>query len=398
MKTIIINSFIILFTVSLFGQGINTTVEGNSKFAFELYKKLKEEKQNENLFFSPFSISSALAMTYAGSKEETQLEISKTLSFSLDQNKIHSDFNSLLEKLTYSKDSTQLCIANSLWAQKDYLFLEDYFNLLKTKYNAGLENVDFIDTAEREKTRIKINEWVESKTNDKIKEILKRDIMLNENSRLVLVNAIYFLGKWNTPFNKEQTQKNIFYSTLNTKIESFFMNKTLSLKYFEDETLQTIEIPYKENKFSMIIILPKSNSAIENIEKTISYDKYLQILNTMNNEMVELSIPKFKTTCELILKNTLKNLGMTISFSDFADFSGITGRKDLKIGDVIHKAFIDVNEEGTEAAAATVVTFDYKSAHITPVKIFKADHPFMFIIKETETGSILFMGKVINPN
>lgn len=397
MKTILINAFIILFSVSLFGQDLHTTVKGNSKFAFDLYKNLADEKQNENLFFSPFSISAALAMTYAGARDETQSEMSKTLHFSLDQTKMHADFSSLLNKIIYKNDSSQLSIANSLWAQKDYVFLEDYFNLIKLKYDAFIENVDFRDNAEREKARIKINDWVERKTNDKIKEILKPG-MLDSHSRLVLVNAIYFLGKWNDPFNKEQTRKDIFHSTSTNDIESLFMNNSLSLKYFEDETLQTIEIPYEKNKFSMIIILPKSDSETEAVQKSISYDKYIQISESMKNERVELSIPKFKTKCELLLKETFSKSGMTISFSDSADFSGMTGHTDLKIDDVIHQAFIDVKEEGTEAAAATAVMTRTMSMQPTQNKIFKADHPFMFIIKETETGSILFMGKIINPN
>lgn len=397
MKTIIINALVILFSVPLFGQDINTTVKGNSKFAFELYKILKDDKPDENLFFSPFSISAALAMTYAGARNETESEMSKTLHFSLDQTKFHSDFSSLLKKITNQGTGKQLCIANSLWAQKNYVFRDDYFNLVKIKYGAGLENVDFIDNAEREKARIKINAWVESKTNDKIKEILKQGI-LDDQSRLVLVNAIYFLGKWNSPFNKEQTRKDIFHSTSGNDIESYFMNNTLRLKYFEDETSQAIEIPYEENKFSMILILPKSDSDLEAVDRSINYDKYVQLSESLKDETVELSIPKFKTTQELLLKETLTKLGMSISFSDLADFSAMTGYKNLKIDKVIHKAFIDVTEEGTEAAAATAVIMTRKSVQTIQNKLFKADHPFLFIIKETETGSILFMGKVINPN
>jgi len=396
MKTILIHTFLILFSISLVGQDIHSTVDGNGKFAFELYKKLKDEKPNENLLFSPFSISAALAMTYAGARNETQLEMSKILHLSPDQTKIHSDFSALLKKITYRNDSMQLCITNSLWAQKDFVFLEDYFNLIKTKYNAGIENVDFKDTTEREKTRIKINEWVEAKTNDKINEIIEQRI-LDERSRLVLVNAIYFSGKWNIPFNKDQTIKDKFHSAAKNEIESFFMNTTLRLNYFEDETLQTIEIPYKGNKFSMIIMLPKSDLGIEAFENTLNYDKYVQIAASLKNETVELSIPKFKTTCELQLVNTLKKSGMTVPFSDQADFSGMTGTKDLKIDKVIHKAFIDVTEEGTEAAAATVVIMNKITMQRLQNKIFKADHPFLFLIKDTETATILFMGKVCNP-
>ena len=169
------------------------------------------------------------------------------------------------------------------------------------------------------------------------------------------------------------------------------------LNYFEDETLQTIEIPYKGNKFSMIIMLPKSDLGIEAFENTLNYDKYVQIAASLKNETVELSIPKFKTTCELQLVNTLKKSGMTVPFSDQADFSGMTGTKDLKIDKVIHKAFIDVTEEGTEAAAATVVIMNKITMQRLQNKIFKADHPFLFLIKDTETATILFMGKVCNP-
>jgi serpin B len=396
MKTILINAFAIMFSVSLFGQDITATVKGNSKFAFELYKSLAGEKQDENLFFSPFSISSALAMTYAGARNETQLEMNKTLHFGLDQPKMHADFSSLLNKIIYQGDITQLCIANSLWAQKDYVFLEDYFNMVKMKYGAGIENVDFINNAEREKTRLKINEWIERKTNDKIKEIIQPG-MLNDQSRLVLVNAIYFLGKWDDPFNKELTSKGLFHLTPKNTTETFFMNNTLGLNYFEDETMQTIEIPYEGNKFSMIIILPKSGSDIEAVEKSMNDDRYLQIAGSLKYETVQLSMPKFKTTCKYYLNETLLKLGMTISFSDYADFSGMTGSRDLKIDEVIHQAYIDVSEKVTEAAAATAVFMRTMSANTIQNKVFIADHPFMFMITETETGSILFMGKVMNP-
>jgi serpin B len=395
-KFIYIKILFLLLSLTSTGQDLTSTVKGNNTFAFDLYAKLKSERRSENLFFSPFSISSALAMTYAGARTETEIQMSKTLHFPLDQPMLHNSFNALIKKTEQKKDGIQLNIANSLWAQKDYKFLNDYFSLVKNKYSTSLEYVDFIDSEEREKARLKINSWVEGKTNDKIKELIKPDV-LDAFSRLVLVNAIYFLGKWETEFKKEFTKLNSFFISPGKEIQVPFMKQTTDLKYFEDEKIQAVEIPYKGNTTSMVIILPRENKELERLEQTINNKKYLTILNSLSEKKVELTFPKFKTTKKFELKKTLADMGMPVAFSDDADFSGMTGQAELKNANVIHKAFVEVSEEGTEAAAATAVIMTLKEMK-QENNIFKADHPFLFFIKDNETEGILFMGKIMNPN
>ena len=397
MKKITIIGSFILFSISIVGQVPKSTVEGNNKFAFELFHKLKPDRHSKNLIFSPFSVSSVLAMTYAGARNETQSEMSRTLHFSLKQNNVNSDFDTLLKKITINRGSVQLTIANSLWAQKDSKFLDSYFNLIKSYYKAELQNVDFVNSDEREKTRLMINKWVENKTNNKIKDIMKPGI-LDDYSSLVLVNAIYFSGKWAIPFNRENTLRDTFHLTAKKSIETPFMKNTLKLKYFENDKLQSVEIPYMGNKITMIIVLPKIKTGVEELDKSITYISYKQMLDSMKNETVELTMPKFQMTSYFQLEHILKNMGMKISFSENADFSGMTGDSTLSIDRVIHKAFIDISEEGNEIPPSKVVAMGPSaSPQNRQAKTFLADHPFLFLIKDEETGSILFMGKINKP-
>ncbi|MFH1319744.1 MAG: serpin family protein [Bacteroidota bacterium] len=386
------------FTYSILAQDINETVTGNTQFAFELFSELKTDKKDENLFFSPFSISSALAMTYGGARNRTEKQMSKTLHFNLDQKLLHSNFKKLLDGLDkQNQEGLQIDIANSLWAQKDYTFLDEFFELSKTCYGSGLKYVNFTENKEREKARLEINEWVENNTNNKIKDLIQPGI-LNGLTRLVLVNAIYFNGQWAYQFDKKLTKKMPFYTSVKTQIKTGFMNRKADLKYFENDNLQVIELPYTANKTSMVIFLPKDIEGINELENSFNYETYSNNINSLQTETVVLSIPKFKTMDKFGLAPTLSDMGMPIAFRGRANFSGMTGKRDLFIAKVIHKAFIEVSEEGTEAAAATAVIMQ-KKAIINPVpqKVFKADHPFIFVIKDNETGSILFMGKIVNP-
>jgi serpin B len=372
-------------------------VDGNNKFAFKLYHQVQGSTTGTNLFYSPFSISTALAMVYAGARTETALQISATMNFP-QYEKFHSDYKLLLNGLNEGTEGKiKLNIANGLWAQKDYKFLDTYFDIVKSNYASELKNVDYTDNAERETTRKDINGWVEQKTNDKIKNLLSQGD-LTSITRLVLVNAIYFYGDWAEPFEKQATQPKDFTLLDGTKNNVPFMNQQGRFNYYEDSKIQAIEIPYKDNKASMVIFLPNKNNGITEFETSFDYKYYQDIIAALQSTEVRLSLPKFQTTFKINLGATLSQMGIPLAFSPNADFSGMTGKRDLCISEVIHQAFINVDEKGTEAAAATAVIMKAESARMpTEPKIFNADHPFVFVIKDNATGSILFVGKIMKP-
>jgi serpin B len=389
--------FTFLIPLVIVANNPQEIVNGNNKFAFKLFHSVQGGTTGNNLFFSPFSISTALAMTYAGARNETALQISQTMNFPLGE-KFNSDYKNLLDNLNEgTKGKITLNIANGLWAQKDYKFLDSYFNLVKSNYHSELKNVDFTDGIETEKTRKEINTWVEQKTNDKIKDILSQGD-LTSMTRLVLVNAIYFYGEWANPFEKQDTQPKDFSLMDGTKTNVPFMNQQGRYYFYEDSNIKAIEIPYKDNRASMVIFLPNRKNGIVEIENSVDYKYYQHIIAAFQINSVCLSLPMFQTTCKTDLENTLSQMGMPLAFSNGADFSGMTSKRNLCISRVIHQAFIDVTEKGTEAAAATAVIMIATSARpSSDVKIFNADHPFIFCIRDNTTGSIFFMGKVMNP-
>ena len=375
-------------------QGV---VEGNNMFAFKLFHQVQGGTTG-NQFYSPFSISTALAMVYAGARNETALQMSQTLNFPLNDI-FHSDYKHLLDKLhDGTEGKIKLNIANGLWAQKDFKFLDGYFDIVKSNYASELKNVDFTNNTEREATRNEINKWVEKNTNNKIRNILSQGD-LNALTRLVLVNAIYFYGDWTTPFKVELTKTKDFTLIDGTKDTVPFMNQAGRYNYYEDSKIRAIEIPYKDTKASMVILLPNTLDGISELGKSLDYKYYQGIIESLQFTHVSLSLPKFKMDFKLELGNTLSQMGMPLAFSQTgADFSGMTGSRNLFISEVIHQAFVNVDEKGTEAAAATVVTMELMMApkHVEP-KIFNANHPFVFLIKDNTTGSILFMGTIMKP-
>jgi serpin B len=368
--------------------------QGINKFSFDLYKKLKDENKEENLFYSPASISIALAMTYAGARGNTEKQMANVLNFTLPQDRLHPAYSKLIENLKSNKDY-ELNIANALWLQKDYKYLQEFLNIMEKYYKGGFNEVDYI--TDPEGARIKINDWVSRETKEKIKDILNpKDI--TRLTRLVLTNAIYFKGKWQTEFNKTATRDEDFYLINGQKTKVKMMYQKNTFNYYENDDLQLLEIPYKGNKISMVIILPKVGKfkTVENIMDEKKLQEWLK--NAMGTE-VKVYIPRFKFTQSFDLSKNLSDMGMEDAFSAAADFSGINGKKnDLYIRRVIHKAFVEVNEEGTEAAAATAVVLDTKALILIKELVFKADHPFIFLIRDKEAGSILFMGRVMDPN
>jgi serpin B len=370
-------------------------VEGDNAFAVDLYGQLRH--RDGNLFFSPESISTALAMTYAGARGDTASEMAKTLHFTLPQPQLHPAMGALLSDLNAAHDGYQLRVANALWAQRGSTFLEDFLRIMNNDYDAGLNQVDFKTSTEA--ARLTINRWVEQKTEDKIKDLLQPGA-LKPSTRLVLTNAIYFKGDWQTPFDKAQTKTEDFHSSPATTIQAPLMHREGGFNYLKGETWQALEIPYKSKQLSMVIFLPNDSNGLPALEQSLTASNTQQWLGQLEPvSKVIVTIPKFKMTQEFELGGTLGAMGMPEAFTGTADFSGMTGNRDFAISDVIHKAYIDVNEEGTEAAAATAVTMRALAMRVPdqPPPVFRADHPFVFLIRDNGSNSILFMGRVANP-
>jgi serpin B len=376
-------------------------VDGNSTFAFDLYRALREEEGN--LFYSPYSISLALAMTYAGARGETEQQMADTLHFLLSQEKLHPTFNALdleLEKLgdESSKEeagSFQLNIANSIWGQQDYEFLPEFLDTLALNYGAGLQLVDFINATEE--ARQTINQWIEDQTKDKIKDLIPEGV-LNSLTRLVLANAIYFKASWFHPFDERNSQESSFNLLDGTHVSAVFMSQEEEFNYAEGEGYQAVELPYVGQNTSMVILLPEIDR-FESFEASLSQNQVKQILADLQMQVVRLKMPKFEYESMIGLKDVLTEMGMPSAFGvgGGADFSGMDGTKDLLIQDVLHKAFVSVDEEGTEAAAATVVIVGLEAARPQVPVEMTIDHPFIFMIRDKETGTILFLGRVMNP-
>jgi serpin B len=374
----------------------------NNAFAIELYGQLR--KQSGNLFFSPESISTALAMTYAGARAETAAEMAKTLHFTLPPERLHPAMGALLRDRNAAHDGYQLKEADALWVQTGYSLLPEFLKLNKNNYETGLNQVDFKDATEA--SRQTINLWVEQRTENKIRALL-RPGSLTSRTRLVLTNAIYFKGDWAEQFKKEDTKDEDFRLSAAQAIKAPLMHITKGFNYFDGGSFQALEILYKKRELSMIVLLPRAMEGLSAFEHSLTPASARQLLGQLlpASEIV-LTIPKFKMEAEFDLGETLIAMGMRKAFDGkMADFSGMASREtmqrdgNLHISAVIHKAYVDVSEEGTEAAAATaVVTKALTAAAPTAPIIFRADHPFMFLIRDNRSGSILFIGRVTNPS
>lgn len=375
-------------------KDIDSLVAGNNSFAFDLYKQLAENKGN--FFFSPYSISSALAMTYAGARGETAKQMANTLHFNLVPEKLHSSFSSLTKLFNESAKNYQLSVANALWGQIGYKLSKEFLDITNKYYDAGFKEVDYIDDTRREQTRQTINKWVEERTNNKIKNLIgPRD--LTNLTRLVLTNAIYFKGKWEVQFNPSDTKVMPFYITEKEKIDTPMMYQLARFNYTENDKLQILEMPYTGGNLSMVILLPKHGYALSKIEDMLSLEKVQSWLSHLSKEKVEVFLPKFKLEKRFELNKELQDLGMIDAFEEgLADFSGMNPDRELYISKVIHQSFVEVNEEGTEAAAATAVIMNGKSIEPEPY-VFRADRPFIFLIRDLRSENILFMGRLVDP-
>lgn len=400
MRVTIIAALAVLFLVPVSaGDAAETMMSAaadNSAFAFDIFSVLKQK--GGNLFFSPYSVSSALAMTYGGARGDTALQMQEAMRFIQGQEGTHKAFAELGSLLgdIQGRGEVELAVANSIWPQTGYKFLSGYTSLLKEHYGVEVTPVDYANAPEPSRKRI--NKWVEDKTRDKIKELIPEG-SIDPLTRLVLVNAIYFKGNWEEQFDPGDTIRAPFFVTPEKSIEASLMTRTGEYGYSDMGDLQILELPYAGRDLSMVVILPGPGKRISDLEKKITIENFFLWKQSMSEKEVEVFLPKFRITWgSFSLVEALKSLGMVDAFSDTkADLSGMNGRPDLYITDVLHKAFIDVNEEGTEAAAATAVIVGLKSIPAPP-EVFRADRPFIFIIQEKSTGSILFMGRVSDPS
>jgi len=369
-------------------EGVGIVVGANNQFALDLYLKFKDEE--ENIFFSPYSISTALAMTYEGARGKTAEEMRSVFYFPEDDDIRRYSFARIYNQINKKDKKYKLHTANALWTQIDYSFLDEYLDVVEKYYAGKATNLDFGN--ETEKSRETINGWVEERTNNKIKDLIPAGI-LNADTRLVLTNAIYFKGTWLLQFNKEYTRQEDFKVNPEKTVKVDMMNLIdEEFNYGETEELQVLEMLYDGEELSMLVILPKEDN-LKSAEDLLSLKKLNELRNALTKQKVDVYIPKFKFETKYFMKETLMEMGMSSAFGG-ADFSGMNGTKNLFIDNVIHQAFVEVNEEGTEAAAATALVM--KEA-ISEKIVFNADHPFIFMIQERETGNILFMGRVFDP-
>jgi len=378
---------------------LDKLVSDNSAFAFDLYQQLRT--RDGNLFYSPHSISVALAMTYAGASGETEEQMADALHFGLPQDRLHPAFNSLDIELAKrgegaeGKDSEgfRLNVVNAIWGQKDYKFLTDFLDVLAENYGSGLRILDFIKAPEE--SRITINDWVSEQTEGKIEDLIPQGL-INELTRLVLTNAIYFNAAWAFPFNEEATSDGTFYLLNGDETVVSMMRQTESLGYAQGDNYQAVELPYDGNELSMVILLPQTGQ-FDTFEGSLDLQKLNGILGQLEYRQVGLTMPKFEFESSFALKDTLSEMGMPVAFSPDADFSGMTGNRELLITEVVHKAFVSLDEAGTEAAAATAVIVGLTAVPEESVTV-NIDRPFIFLIRDIKTGALLFVGRVLNPS
>ena len=364
-------------------------------FAFDIFKEV-HVANGDNFFISPYSIFTALAMTYEGARGETAEEMANVLSVEQDNESFHTYMKNLYEVLNTKNAEYNISTANALWVKENLQLLEAYLTIIREYYGGDATEVDYSNPTEAATI---INQWVENQTNGLIEDLITADA-ISPLTALILTNAIYFKGIWKTQFDPVNTTNRTFETTAGTSVESPTMSlvDTEDVFYYtETDEIQILELPYTGDDISMIILLPKNND-LSSIIDTVDNDMFSAWTESMVETNVDIYLPKFEVETSYKLKDYLIALGMIFPFTSAADFSGITGGKDLFISDVIHKAFIDVNEEGTEAAAATAVIM------VTSINgggssriVFDCNHPFMYLIQHKQTGTILFMGSINDP-
>ncbi|XP_006993755.1 serpin B4 [Peromyscus maniculatus bairdii] len=384
--------------------------EATTNFTLELYRQLRETE--DNIFYSPVSIMTALAMLQLGAKGNTRQQIEKVLQFSEATKKtteksadchdeksenLHHQFQKLMTQLNKCNDAYDLKAANSIYGAEDFPFLQEFLEDIKKFYHANVESLDFAHAADE--SQKKINSWVESQTNGKIKDLFP-DGSLGSDTRLVLVNAVYFKGQWDHKFDEKHTGEENFWLNKNTRkpVQMMKQRSKFNFNLLEDVQAKIVEIPYKSKELSMFILLPDEIDGLKELEDKLTADKLIEWTSPQNMDMIELylSLPRFRVEQKYDLPDPLKHMGMVDAFNtQKADFSGMSSKEGLVVSKVLHKSFVEVTEEGTEAAAATGVEVALTSALIS--EDFSCDHPFLFFIKQNKTNSILFFGRMSSP-
>lgn len=366
-------------------------VRGNTEFACDLFGQLKSEPGN--LFFSPFSISTALAMTAAGAQGPTLAEMVKTLHLP-ESELAHAGFAELMQQFNAGSSEYQLAVANALWGQKGFAFRQDFLDRIAKYHGGGLRDVDF---KQPEPAAATINRWVSDVTKDRIKDLVSPQ-MLKPLTRLVLTNAIYFKGQWQYTFRKELTRDEPFFVTESNSNPVPMMHLSGDFRFAEVDGVQVLELPYKGRRLSMVLLLPKEKHQLaKQVQPMLNPVSLARLLAAGTTKPGNVALPRFEFRTSYSLGDPLQNLGMKLAFSNGADFTGMTTTEPLKIDLVIHKAFVKTDEEGSEAAAATAVIMERAPAPIIDRFNFRADHPFVFMIRDNQTGSLLFLGRVSNP-
>jgi serpin B len=384
---------------SIDGPGVDLAalVAGNSAFGWTLYHRV--ERDGGNVVLSPYSLSTALAMAYAGARGETQREMAGVLQFPVGQQDVHTAFQALEEQLgaqdrffrNDDSDRFELDIANALWGQERYGFLPTYNTLLETHYGAGINEVDFASNSEA--ARRTINEWVSDRTQTKIPELIPAG-QITPDMVLVLTNAVYLKGAWKRPFDEADTAPGPF-TVLSGEEKIVPMMRQEGLFFYgRSETVQALELRYENSSLAMVILLPDVGE-FPAIEAALAPAEVDSLLRSMNWRLVSVEMPRFSFSSTYSLGKTLAEMGMRVAFTPDADFSGMAGANPVILSEVFHEAFIDVNEEGTEAAAATAVIAVGAGPMEPPAPVnFTVDRPFLFLIRDMQTGTILFVGRV----
>lgn len=377
-------------TATISGSDI---VSANNRFTFDLYTYYAR-KEKDNVFLSPFSISSALSMTQEGANGPTKDEMKKVLHLSSETKKTYEQINVLMSSLR-SNDQYELKLANALWVQKDFALLPAFQNTVQKYYLGKVQNLDFKNAVEP--SRQTINAPIAELTNDRIKDLIPEN-SLSQDTRLVLTNAIYFKAAWANEFLPAFTKDASFTLSSGVVKKVPMMNQTDHFAYAETADLQMVKLPYNKNELSMTVLLPKTGK-LSRVESQLSQENFEKWSKNLESASVQLSLPKFKFGTKYFMSQDLAEMGMKTAFTDQADFSGMSKDTSLKISEVIHQTFVEVDEKGTEATAATavVMTAAGMPTRVEP-KIFTADRPFIFVIQHEKTGAILFVGRVSDPS
>ena len=406
--TIIIFGLMPLLSIADTDLQEDTLVASNTAFAFQLYTQLKTQESG-NLFFSPYSLSIALAMTSAGARNRTAQQIAQVLHLpSSSIKKIHPLFAQLQQGINQAQQHIKIQVANALWSESTHSFSSSFRDIVAQNYDANLNSIDFKNAFPT--AHLKINAWVEEKTQQKITELIKPGL-IDSLTRLVLVNAIYFKGNWNTPFDNQQTKNADFWLNAHKNVTVPMMSQQNQFGYAENQHLQLLELPYvgnatdeeslefsfAPNRLSMTILLPRQRDGLAQLENSLNQRNLETWFNQIHWQKVKVFLPKFKINTGFELSKTLSAMGMPDAFNTKADFSGIDGSKALYLKSVIHQAFVDVNEEGTEAAASSGIVVNTRGIQAS-IPVFLADHPFLFLISHKASGSILFLGRLIKPD